>query len=189
MRAGVVQRRDPVGHDHRPGRKAEDEQREDERIEHRQLHLARLDLLAQVLGRAADHQAGDEDGEDHEDQHPVHPGADAAEDDLAELDVHQRHQTAQRREAVVHRVHRAAGSVGRDRGEERRGGKTEARLLALEVSAPLLELRKAVQSGIVVRLGPIDGDDAGDAKHRHRGPQCPALTLVAGHAAVRVGQR
>src|SRR5207237_79790 len=88
--------------------------------------------------------------ENDEDQHPVHSGADAAEDDLAELDVQQRHQTAQRREAVVHRVDRAAGSVGRDRGEERRSGKSEARLLALEVSAPLLEPRQAVQSGIVV---------------------------------------
>ena len=42
-----------------------------------------LDLLAQVLGRAADHQAGDEDRQDDEDQHPVQARADAAEDHLA----------------------------------------------------------------------------------------------------------
>src|SRR5438876_2362163 len=162
VRAGIAQGGGAVGHDQRPGRQGEDEQGEDEDVEHRQLHLARLDLLAQVLGGASDHQAGNEDGENHEDQHPVHSGADPAEDDLAELDVQQGHQTAQRREAVVHRVHRAAGSVGGDRGEERRGGKPEARLLALEVSAPLLELRQAVQGGIVVRLRPIEGDDTGD---------------------------
>ena len=36
--------------------------------EHRQLHLAGLDLLAQVLGRAADHQPGDEDADDQVEQ-------------------------------------------------------------------------------------------------------------------------
>ena len=50
---------------------------EHERDEHRHLDLEGLDLLAEVLGRPADHQAGDEHGQDRaDDEHPVHPGAD-----------------------------------------------------------------------------------------------------------------
>ena len=70
--------------------------------EHRHLDLLRLDLLAQVLRRAPDHQAGDEHRDDHEDQHAVEARAHAAEDDLAELDVDQRDHAAERRELVVH---------------------------------------------------------------------------------------
>ncbi len=43
-----------------------DEQRQD-----RELDLPRLDLLAEVLGRAADHQSGQEHGEHDEEQHAV----------------------------------------------------------------------------------------------------------------------
>ena len=56
---------------------------DDERADQHQLDLARLDLLAEVLGRAADHQPGDEDREQDEQQHPVEARADAAEDHLA----------------------------------------------------------------------------------------------------------
>ena len=73
----AVLRRDRHGGDH------EHDQRHADRAEHDELDLARLDLLAQELGRAADHQPGDEDGEQDEQQHPVQAGADAAEDDLA----------------------------------------------------------------------------------------------------------
>ena len=47
-------------------------------------------------GRSAHHQPRDEDGDDGEHQHAVQAAADAAEDDLAELDEEQRHQPAQR---------------------------------------------------------------------------------------------
>ena len=47
------------------------------------LDLEALDLLAQVLRRAAHHQPGDEHGQDGVHQHAVEPGADPAEDDLA----------------------------------------------------------------------------------------------------------
>ena len=59
-----------------------------------QLDLARLDLLAEVLGRAADHQAGDEHRQQDEQQHPVQARADAAEDHLAGHHVDQRHEAA-----------------------------------------------------------------------------------------------
>ena len=75
----------------------------------------------------------------HEDQHAVEPGADAAEDHLAELDVDQRHQAAERREAVVHGVDRAARGVGGDGREERRVGDAEADLLALHVAERLVD--------------------------------------------------
>ncbi len=56
---------------------AEDAGAEDEDDQHRHLHLECLDLLAEVLGRAADHQAGDEDRQDRADhEHPVQAGAD-----------------------------------------------------------------------------------------------------------------
>ena len=72
---------------------------EDEDVEHRHFYVEGFDLFAEVFGRAADHQPGDEDGEDDEDKHAVKPGADAAEDDFAEHDVEQRDRAAERREA------------------------------------------------------------------------------------------
>ena len=48
--------------------------------ERRHLHLVGLDLLAEVLGRAADHQPGDEHRDDREHEHAVEARADAAED-------------------------------------------------------------------------------------------------------------
>ncbi len=50
---------------------AEDRQRQHGDREHRQLDLAALDLLADIFGRAPDHQAGDEDREDGEQQEAV----------------------------------------------------------------------------------------------------------------------
>ena len=41
-------------------REAEDRERQDQQGQHGELHLARLDLLAEILGRAADHQPCDE---------------------------------------------------------------------------------------------------------------------------------
>jgi hypothetical protein len=86
----------------RDRREAQDRERQDQDGEHRHLHFLGLDLLAEILGRAADHQPGDEHRDDGEQQHAVEARADAADDDLAELDVEQRHQPAERREAVVH---------------------------------------------------------------------------------------
>ena len=64
---------------------AQDRQRQDQDGEHRHLDFLRLDLLAEIFRRAADHQAGDEHRDDGEHQHAVEARADAAEDDLAEL--------------------------------------------------------------------------------------------------------
>ena len=77
--AGVVDRLlAPLAHRKR-GREQHG-QRDADRADDRRLDLARLDLLAQELGRAPDYQAGEEHGQDDEQQHPVQARADAAED-------------------------------------------------------------------------------------------------------------
>ena len=98
--------RSGVGHgshrgriDHRDRRPAKDHQRQDQDGEHGHLDFLGLDLLADIFGRAADHQAGDEDRQDDEQQHAVQAGADAADDDLAELNVDERDHAAERGEA------------------------------------------------------------------------------------------
>ena len=105
------------------------------------LHLERLDLLAEILGRAADHEPGDEHRDDREHDHAVEPRADAAEDHLAELHEPHRHQPAERRERVVHRVDRAVRRGGRRRRPQRRVGDAEARFLAFHVAAGLESAR------------------------------------------------
>ena len=107
----------------------------DEHVEHRHLDLARLDLLAEVFRRAADHQAGDEHREHDHHEHAVEPGADAAEHHLAELHVDERHEPAERRERVVHRVDAAARRVGRHGRVERGVRDAEAHLLPFHVAA------------------------------------------------------
>ena len=68
-----------LGQDARERGEAEDADAQDEGDEHRHLDLERLDLLAEVLGRAPDHLPGDEDREDGADhEHAVHARPDAA---------------------------------------------------------------------------------------------------------------
>ena len=78
VRAGIERAGRPLRQDARDRREPEDAGAQDEGDEHRHLDLERLDLLAEVLGRPADHQAGDEDGQDRaDDEHAVHARADA----------------------------------------------------------------------------------------------------------------
>ena len=93
-----------------------------------------------------------------EDQHAVEARADAARQDFAELDQEQRHQAAERREAIVHGVDGAAGRAGGDRGIERGHGDAEANFLAFHVAAGRIdaELR---QERIACGLRPVGGGD------------------------------
>ena len=93
-----------------------------------ELDLARGDLLAQVLRRPPDHQAGDEHGDDGEDEHAVQARTGAAGRDLTELHVEQRHHAAEAGVGVVERVDRAGRGQGRRVGEDRRVGDAEALL-------------------------------------------------------------
>src|SRR5579859_1185120 len=114
---------------------AQDHQGQDQDGEHGHLDLACLDLLADIFRCTADHQAGDKDRQHHEQQHAVHAGADAANDDLTELNIDQRNHAAERGEAVMHGVDRTAGSGRGDHGEQRGGNDAEANFLAFHVAA------------------------------------------------------
>ena len=103
--------------------------------EHDVLDLAPFDLLAEVFRRPPHHEARDEDGEQDEHHHAVQTRAYAAEDDFTELNVDEGHQAAHGSETVVHGVDSAAGSIGRDRGEQRRIENSESRFLSFHVRA------------------------------------------------------
>ena len=187
VRAGVGDRGDRVRQHDGDGGEAEHGERQRQDREHGHLDLARLDLLADVFRRAPDHQPGDEDRDEHEDQHAVEAGADAADDDLAELHVDERDHARRAavklscmaltapQEAAVVMTAKSADSAD-----------AEADLLALHVAAVDAE---RVDERVAVRLGPVGDGDAGDEQHAHRGEDRPALALVADHAAEDVGER
>ena len=96
MRACIGHRGHRRRIDNRNGSPAQIHQRQHQNGEHRHLDLARLDLLADVFRRAAHHETRDKDRDDDKDEHAVETGADAADDDFAELDVDQRDHAAER---------------------------------------------------------------------------------------------
>ncbi len=130
-----------------------------EEREARELHLLGLDLLAQELGRAADHHAGHEHRDDHEDQHVDEADAHAAED-VVEPHADQRHQASERRERVVHRVDRPIRRHRRRDRPERREAGAEADLLAFHRAGRLVHAHG--------RDGGIASGFLGDAEHDHR---------------------
>ena len=126
-------------------------------------------------------------------QHAVEPGAHAAEDQLAELHVDQRHHAADRGERVVHAVDAAARGVGGDGGVQGRVGDAEPDLLALHVAAGLGRRGRDVDAPgrvdrVAPRLGPVGGGDAGEEQDVHRRPQRPAVRLLLHHAAEGPGE-
>ena len=105
-----------------------------------------LDFLAEVFGSPPDHQAGDEYGDDYVQEHAVQPRAHAAVDDLAQHDVEQWHQAAQRSEAVMHGIHRAVRGVGGCGRPERRFAHAEAHFLALHVAGARVDSGRGEQA-------------------------------------------
>ena len=155
------------------GGEAQDAGTEDDDDEHGHLHLEGLDLLAQVLGRAADHEPGDEDRQDGaQDEHPVEAGADAAGRDLAELDEEEGHQAGDRLEAVVHRVHGAGAGPGRDGGPEGAGAGAEAGLLALHAAELLVDAGR--EQRVAARLAGHRDDGADDEHAGHGREDAPS---------------
>ena len=186
MRPGVGHRgHRPRIHD-RHRRPAEIHQRQDQDGQHRHLHLLRLDLLADIFRRAADHQTGDKDRDNDEHQHAVQAGADAANDDFAELDVDERHHAAERGKGVVHGVDRAAGCGRGDDGEQRGGNDAEADFLALHIAAGEAHRGERV---VAVRFSPVANGHAGEEQDAHDREDGPTLALVADHAAEHIGER
>ncbi|ENN88782.1 hypothetical protein RHSP_23431 [Rhizobium freirei PRF 81] len=186
VRAGIADSGDRRRQHGRDGGEDQHAERQAKHGKHRHLHFLGLDLLAEIFRRAADHQACDEDGDDDEHQDAVEAGADAADDDFAELQVDERDHAAKCRKAAEHAVDRAAGCRGRDDGEQRGGSDAEANFLAFHIAA--LDAKRMDQR-IACCLGPVGHDHAGDEQRAHRGQDGPALTLAADHAAEDVGQR
>ena len=134
VRALIAEARQRRGQHRGDGGEAEDGDRQDQQGQHGQLDLARLDLLAQKLRRAADHQTGDEHRQHGEHQQPVETRADAARQDLAKLDQEQRNHAAERRQRIVHGVDRAAGQAGGHRRIKGGHGHAEADFLAFHIA-------------------------------------------------------
>ena len=149
MRTAIVQSGKARRQNRRQRREAQDRERQDQDGKHRHLHFLGFDLLAQIFRRAAHHQAGHEHGDDGEQQHAVEAGTDAAEDDLAQMDVDHGDHAGQRHQAVMHGIDRAAGGIGGDGGEQRRIGDAEADFLAFHIAAGLKRARGLIdmQSG------------------------------------------
>src|SRR5215472_1892780 len=193
VRARVERSLEARREQHRYGREAEDRGRPQQKRQRSQPDLLRLDLLAQVLRRAADHQAGDEHRDDREHQHAVEARADTARRDLAELDEDQRDHATDGREAVVGGVDRAgAGSRGGD-GELGRVDRPEPDRLALHVAA---RLRRGVgladadvrEGGVAHLLGARGDRGRSDEDQGHGSADGDALLHVADPAAEHDGQ-
>ena len=112
MRPGVGHRLERGRHGRGQRAENEDPERHDQEGDHGEFDLARLDLLAEVFGRAPHHQPGEKDREHDVDKHPVEPGPHAAEDHLARLHVQEQHEPRKRHETVVHGVDRAVRGGG-----------------------------------------------------------------------------
>ena len=133
--------------------------------------------------------------EQREDQHAVEPDADTARADLTEHHVEQRHHPAERRVAVVHRVHGAGRRAGRRAGEDRRRRRRRSGSPCLRslppgcVDVAVWLTPSAASFGLPFDLEQRaePGDDEPDRDH-HR-EEHVALLLVADELAVRVGER
>src|SRR5438128_6274894 len=123
--------------DHGDAGEGQDNERDEQDVEHDQLHLRGLDLLAEVLRRSPHHQPGDEHAQQREHEHPVQACARATRAHLAQHHVDQRDRAPDRGEAVVGGDHGAVGGAGGGRGVETRCLRPEAHLLALHVAAGL----------------------------------------------------
>ncbi|MGY3120787.1 hypothetical protein ACVWXQ_004724 [Bradyrhizobium sp. S3.14.4] len=115
---------------------------------------------------------------------PIEAGADAADDDFAELHVDQRDHAAERGEAVMHGVDRAARGGRGHHGEQRGCDDAEADFLALHVAAGQAE---CMHHRGAVGFRPVGDGDTGDEQHAHHREDRPALALVADHAAEHIG--
>ena len=187
MRPGIGDRRHREWQHGGDRGQAKIHQRQDQDGEHGHLDLLRLDLLADIFGRAADHQTGDEHGEDDEEQHAVDAGADAANDDLAELDIDERYHPAERREAescMELTAPQEAAVV--DHREQARDWQCRSGPPCPPCCRRIEPKRGEVRVARPFR--PIANDHKGEEDDPSRRDR-PALALVLDHAAEDVRQR
>ena len=157
-------------------------------VQRDELHLGDGDLLAEVFGGPPDHEAGDEQADQRDQHEAVEAGAEPAEHDLAEQHVQDRHEAADRRVAVVHRVVGAGGAVGGgDRGQHR-AADPEADLLALHVAAGLKIARRVVHplggQGMAALLGHVAHEEARREQHEPS-PRTAPSPARAGRSCAR----
>ena len=106
-----------------------------------------LDLLAEKLRRAPDHETRNEDGDDAVDERVQKSDAFAAEHALQHHADEGSH-ASERRVAVVHRIHAAGGEQRGDAGEQSALGNAEADFLALHVPAGLRGTGARLDAGV-----------------------------------------
>ncbi|MNX79602.1 hypothetical protein D3C86_1112380 [compost metagenome] len=187
MVASVAQGREAEGRNRRDGRRHEDDERVDEQRDRSEDDLLLLDLLAQELGGAADHQPREEDGEDPV-EHEVHEADALAAEDVVEHHLGERDEAAHGGQAVVHGVDRTGREGGGDRDEQGTHGLAEADLLAFHVAARLQQAGGLVQAqarehGVARRLGPRHDGQEDEEHGAHGAEDDHGLLAVAEHLA------
>ena len=138
MKAGIGNAGPTSGRRHRQGGKGQNQQRMDDDSQCGQLHLAPLNLLAQIFGGTPYHQPADEHRQNSVKNH-VHQTHALAAKDAVEHHVHKRHHAAQRRQCVMHVIDRTGGEGCSYRGKQRGLGDAEADLLAFHAARGLSE--------------------------------------------------
>ncbi len=118
--------------------RSQNHDRVDQEGQHGELHLAGLDLLAEILGRPPDHQSRQKHAHNQVDEQVDHAHPLAAED-AVEPHARQGRDAGQRIQAVVHAVDRTAGDGGRDCRIGRAGRGAEAQLFPFEVPQLLID--------------------------------------------------
>ena len=175
------------------GGEAERGKRHSDQSQEGHLHFRRPDLLANIFRGAADHEAGQKDGDNAEQQHAEEAGAGRAHDHFVDHHVCEQNAAAQRHEAVMHTVDGAVRGRGRDIREERGRGNAETHFLAFHVSGSnfLSGVRLGLHKGerrIAACFQRVNGADAEGEQDRHDREKRPPLTFGTDHAPKAVGQ-
>ncbi|CAN4070710.1 2-aminoethylphosphonate--pyruvate transaminase, partial [Dysosmobacter welbionis] len=156
----------------------QDQEGMDDDAQRGELHLPALDLLAQVFGRTANHQAADEHCQDGVHNH-VHQADALAAEDHVQHHVQQGDHAAQRRQGIVHVVDGAGGERGRGGGEHGRLGDAEPDLLALHAAHGLIQA-DLCQSRVALELRPVAHAQADQEDDTHGQEDRAALPAVDG---------
>src|SRR6202521_2178954 len=123
--------------DRRNGREHQNDQWENQRDQHRHLHVVSFNLLAEILRRSPNHKPGNKHRQNHIDQDSVQARAHSSENGLAEHDVDERHHATQRCKRIMPAVDRTAARIGGDGRKQRGIGDAKADFLAFHVPAGL----------------------------------------------------
>ena len=124
-----------------------DQQRQDG-----EAHFARFDFLAEIFGRASDHQPRDEDRDDGQEQNAIKARTDTSGRDTPRQQIEQRNEAADRRQRVESGIGGASSGAGGGERKQRCAVLPEPQVLAFEVSGRWVEAKRG-QHWIACRLG------------------------------------